>query len=888
MPSLLLAQISIYDIQYTSNAGDGTYPSPYNGQTVTTGGIVTAHNYLDGRYFISSSIGGAWNGIFIYDKTYSPEIGDSVLLTGNVYEYNGFTELKDISSFQIISTANDLPDPVKISTDEVTSEANEGVLIEINTSNVTSVYDEYGNWWVNDGTGVAEIRPGIFNLMEYGFPMVQDYPFTSIIGVIGINYGSISVQPRFMEDIQSSSEAFILSNKDFNVVNNNVFECPICVSILNQTEIVSSYSVKIQYNAAVFRYEGFEKSGTLSESGTMTDESTEGNITLNFTGSISCNDIHTLIKLKFTPIESGNGNLQFGESFINGTEVTYFSEGELTNTYVECDIPIGDTVTIVQRPLLNIPSIVIPDQELNIECFAPESTTDWNVELIFEDIVVPLELNQSEFDSDLQKWILNTTIPQVDFYELLDLKVTASDGIFDNVTNAVKIINQFKDNYYFVHITDAHLPGHTFYGNDGYETDDSELDDFYEVIKDINLMNPEFVLLTGDLINEGELEDFECLRNHTLSVQLLEKFEVPVYIVPGNHDLGGWDATPPSQGTARREWWRFFGWRQRETPPTETEYLTHDYSFDYGSTHFTGLEAYDNYDSYMYNVYGDESFIPSQITWLKNDLQNAGNKTKVLFYHYDFKHELDLSDLGVDMALWGHTHKNSEDATHPYDISTASTCDGKRTYRVIRVNDGNLQAENPIQTHSSGDMLSLDFNMENNGVLDSISASIQNKHNQSFNNGLIKFIMPLSNEGYSVNNGTLEQTIELDNYTICYVKANIPTSDELTVSIAKGTGNTTGIKDISNSLILNYPNPFTENTNIEFEIFQQANVNLSIYNTSGEMIKVLVSEFKQPGKYSVQWDATNSNGVSIDSGIYFCRFIMNGLNINTRQMIYIK
>ena len=33
--------ISIHDIQYTNIAGDGTYPSTYNGKTVTTGGIVT-------------------------------------------------------------------------------------------------------------------------------------------------------------------------------------------------------------------------------------------------------------------------------------------------------------------------------------------------------------------------------------------------------------------------------------------------------------------------------------------------------------------------------------------------------------------------------------------------------------------------------------------------------------------------------------------------------------------------------------------------------------------------------------------------------------------------------------------------------------------------------
>jgi len=35
--------------------------------TVTTGGIVTVTDFDGGRYFISSSEGGAWNGLFIYD-----------------------------------------------------------------------------------------------------------------------------------------------------------------------------------------------------------------------------------------------------------------------------------------------------------------------------------------------------------------------------------------------------------------------------------------------------------------------------------------------------------------------------------------------------------------------------------------------------------------------------------------------------------------------------------------------------------------------------------------------------------------------------------------------------------------------------------------------------
>jgi predicted phosphodiesterase len=798
MPILLFAQTSIYDIQYTTVAGDGTYPSLLSWQTVTTGGIVTATDYLTGQYFISSSKGGPWEGLFVYDNTYSPSIGDSILITGTVAEYQGYTELKDLTSFEIKSTSNTLPETAKITTVNVTNEAYEGVLVELNNSNVSTVFDELENWRVDDGSGDCEISTGFFKLKDYGFPLIENYLFSQIIGVIGINSGNKKLHPRSINDIQSGDNALIVSTNDKGVDNNSSLELPVKIAILNQLETISTYSLKMEYDPAVFEYTGFNKTGTISESGTITDVSTEGSIELNYTGSFTSENIATLVNLIFTPISYGNADLQFNGTTINGSSVTYFSAGDLEYSSSECDIPIGDTLTIVQRPLLNIPSIVVPGQELNIVCFAPESTTDWEAELFFEDIIVPLDLTQSSYDSGLARWTLTTSVPEVDLYELYDLRVTASGGISDDVTNAVKIIDQFKTNYYFVHITDLHLLGHTFYGESGYETDESEMEDFQEVINDINLIRPEFVLLTGDLINEGELEDFECLRNHTRTLELLAKFEVPVYIVPGNHDLGGWDATPPPQGTAHREWWRFFGWRQRVIPPVQVEYYTHDYSFDYGNVHFTGFEAYDNYDSYMYAVFGSTSFTSSQISWLQNNLANAGDKTKVLFYHYDFKHELNLSALGVDMALWGHTHSDSEDAVHPYDISTVSVCDGNRAFRVVRVNNGSLQAENSIRTHSDGDMLSINYNLTNDGSLDSVSATVNNKFAQSFSNGLIKFKMPISDYGYSVTNGVLEQVLISGSIATCYVRVNILNENEITVSIKKNLGETpvTKIYDI--------------------------------------------------------------------------------------------
>src|SRR6056297_1376971 len=162
LPFFLMGQISIFDIQYTTEAGDGTYPSLYAGETVTTGGIVTVANYNGGRYFIASSNGGAWNGLFIYDNTNAPAVGDSIVLTGLVFEYNGMTELTDITAFDVESSGNPLPDPANITTAIVTDEAYEGVLVQVSDVNVTSAFDEYDNWNIDDGSGECIVRSGIY------------------------------------------------------------------------------------------------------------------------------------------------------------------------------------------------------------------------------------------------------------------------------------------------------------------------------------------------------------------------------------------------------------------------------------------------------------------------------------------------------------------------------------------------------------------------------------------------------------------------------------------------------------------------------------------------------------------------------------------------------
>jgi 3',5'-cyclic AMP phosphodiesterase CpdA len=452
---------------------------------------------------------------------------------------------------------------------------------------------------------------------------------------------------------------------------------------------------------------------------------------------------------------------------------------------------IGDTLTVIQRPLLNIPTIVTVGDTMTIECEADPATSGWAAELEREGIDVPMSVLSASYDASTTWWELQVLVPPVPVHDLYDLVVTADGGIDDLTWNAVRVIPEFKDDYYFVHVTDPHLVTHLYYYESGADTDTSEIVDLREVINDINIINPEFVLLTGDLVNEGELEEFLNKQYYTRSQALLTEFEIPVYLTSGNHDIGGWDDTPPPDGNARRNWWRFFGWRRCDDPPPGAPWYTQNYSFDYGPVHYIGLEAYINYDGWRYSTYGGESFTSGQMQWLEDDIAaHSASAAHVLFYHYDFSNQINLNSLGADMALWGHTHRDDDDYTHPYDICTDNTCDGARSYRLIRVSGGTLQPSPTVSAGSDGANLEVTFFPGNNGTYYSVRADIYNDIDERFEHGLLRFIMPNQPGTIGVGGGTLLQTDDSGPYLVCYVGVDIQASSHQVVTAQLDTTDT--------------------------------------------------------------------------------------------------
>ncbi len=90
-----------------------------------------------------------------------------------------------------------------------------------------------------------------------------------------------------------------------------------------------------------------------------------------------------------------------------------------------------------------------------------------------------------------------------------------------------------------------------------------------------------------------------------------------------------------------------------------------------------------------------------------------------------------------------------------------------------------------------------------------------------------------------------------------------------------------------NALHANYPNPFNPTTTISYSLAKSGDVTLRVYNTKGQLVRILDQGNKKAGNYSVAWDGKNSSGKTVSSGLYFFR--MDAANYtNTRKMMLLK
>jgi hypothetical protein len=66
----------------------------------------------------------------------------------------------------------------------------------------------------------------------------------------------------------------------------------------------------------------------------------------------------------------------------------------------------------------------------------------------------------------------------------------------------------------------------------------------------------------------------------------------------------------------------------------------------------------------------------------------------------------------------------------------------------------------------------------------------------------------------------------------------------------------------------NYPNPFNEKTALEYQIPEDCDVSVCVYNLNGQLIAILVQDRHEAGYYETAWNGMNEKESQAQSGVY--------------------
>jgi len=165
-------------------------------------------------------------------------------------------------------------------------------------------------------------------------------------------------------------------------------------------------------------------------------------------------------------------------------------------------------------------------------------------------------------------------------------------------------IQEFK----FIHASDTHIS-------------EKSIDRMEKLRAIVEQVKPDFVIITGDLVRDAlRVSEKEATGYYELYLKEIQKFSVPVWSVPGNHENFGIERhlslvsqIHPLYG--KKMYHHYLG--------------PNYYSFNYGGVHFIGLDDVDFEDLWYY---GHVDSV--QVEWMKKDLATISSSTPVITFNH--------------------------------------------------------------------------------------------------------------------------------------------------------------------------------------------------------------------------------------------------------------
>jgi len=136
--------------------------------------------------------------------------------------------------------------------------------------------------------------------------------------------------------------------------------------------------------------------------------------------------------------------------------------------------------------------------------------------------------------------------------------------------------------------------------------------------------------------------------------------------------------------------------------------------------------------------------------------------------------------------------------------------------------------------------------------------------------------------------GVYHQNIDISSNDPVTATVSIPVVFTVDSTMVLATNLNSELTDFARyELHANYPNPFNPTTTIRYNLAEDADVRLEIFNIKGERVAVLVDEHQVKGRHDVRWDGHNLSGQTVATGVYFYR-LRAGDFTRTRKMQLLK
>ena len=463
------------------------------------------------------------------------------------------------------------------------------------------------------------------------------------------------------------------------------------------------------------------------------------------------------------------------------------------------------------RPRFALPAIVALDSPANrqftAEIKCPASATGWSV-TISNDLrawkcpvvsAVYATINRGTGPG----WRLTAIVPTNTPPELFTLVVSCSENI--SVQNqSVSVTPAFASDFYVLHITDEQIVNELHTDPSGqYWHMVGTWEEMKWMQEPVNLINPRFVIVTGDQIDfNGALDGWNnwvnwgyapkgkrlFSRQETIDLEnrlsrlykdCHQGYRVPYVETPGNHDVA--PADKALLGSTIR-------WHPISAGIYEEQFGQRTYSFRMGDFY---VLMHDWTDAALKN-------------WAADDYRAslADNSVRYRLIGQHFNNDQALIPSACDLMLIGHGHTTATPQSIPYYIyeDGPSFKYGTTGFFNFRRNPNGWTCDQTVSPrNTTKDVWPL---FTANGVTKRVrsiptdamnlatnSVTIINDLPEEFYDGRVRFVLPKGSYP-SANNGVVLAQYDVPDAarTAVLVRVDIPASSSITVSIPTGRG----------------------------------------------------------------------------------------------------